>query len=254
MKSMIRFARLGIGVAMLVATHAVHATTVDFDSFAKGTIIKTQLSASGLSITAKNYSNGPQAPVIFDSAARNTPDPDLEGPGWSTGNLPSSTDIGKFIIFDESGVDANKDGRIDNPNDNGHQPGGYFDFTFSKPISSFGFDLVDLDGPKEIRDDGGFVAFFNGKTELKHISFNELIHQGSIFFDPTIKLADHSLNRVSPFTSGELGIPAFDHVRISLGGSGGVDRITFNDVPEPASVAMAALAGATLLLRRRRKA
>ena len=64
--------------------------------------------------------------------------------------------------------------------------------------------------------------------------------------------ADNSANRIQPITARELGLDQMERVEINFGGSGGVDNINFQFIPEPAGLAL--LAAPALLLGRRRKA
>lgn len=238
--------------ASLIAAPVASAASLDFNNLPKGTIAKGQLAAAGVTFTAKIFSNLPQFPIIFDSHSRKTPDPDLEGDTWSVGNLAPVTNLDNFLIIPQDVIDKNNDGRVDNPNDNGDQPAGSMFFNFTSPLSTFGFDLVDIDGPSEFPTSAGYVAFFSGTSELKRVRWSEFISSSSPFFDPTVKYGDHSANRIKPFTLASLGIAPFDRVEINMGGSGGIDNINFTNVPEPTGIALAALGLGAMLCGRRR--
>lgn len=238
-------------VGGIAVSSATHAANLDFNTLPKGTIVEGQLASSGVTITARLNPLLPQSPIIFDSHSRNTPDPDLEGDTWSKGNLAPVTNLDNFLVLPQNVIDKNGDGRVDNPDDNGDQPAGSIIFDFGTRLTSLGFDLVDIDGPKEFSSTAGYVAFFSGNTELKRVGWGELINPSSPFYDPTIKYADHSANRVQPFTTVSLGIGTFDRVEFNLNGSGAIDNVNFKEVPEPAT-GIAVLGLAAGLLRRRR--
>jgi hypothetical protein len=217
------------------------ATLIDFNNLSNRQIVDTEFQASyGLTISAQNVGGGPHLAVIFDSSLTGTLDPDLQGPlpnTWNSGNLAPSTFLGNLLIIAESGAD-NGSGFLDRrPDDEGSRPAGSLFFDFDRPIDSFGFDVVDIEGPEEYGQDSGYFAtFYLGPTELGRVGFGELIDPISSFYDPTIVYGDNSANMIQPITSSDLGTSPFDRVEINMGGSGGVDNINWTHVPEPSSI------------------
>ncbi len=236
-------------IVCLAAAQAV-ANTVTFSGFEHGAVIDDELESShGLTISAVNADgHGPNLAVVFDSLESWTRDPDLEGPAWATGNLAPNTVLGNMLIIQENGTDCNGDGIMDYPDDEGARPAGSLFLDFAAPITSFGFDIVDVEGPSEFGDDSGYVAlFYLGTTPVGSMGFGELIDPNSPFYDPTIQYGDNSANRVSPITAADLGGTMFDRVQINMGGSGAIDNLCYTlppaVIPEPVTLAGVFAAG-----------
>lgn len=219
------------------------AITVDFDSLAHGEKASGQFRADyGLTISAENRGGGPDLAIIFNSTLTGTRDPDLED-AWSGGNIASET-LNNLLIIAENGRDSNHDGLIDHPDDEGSSPAGSIFFDFDNPITSFGFDMIDIEGPDEFGKDSGFFAvFYDGDTVLASVGFSDLIDPTSPFFDPTIAYGNNTANRIQPIMAAQLDLDRFDRVEINLGGSGAVDNISFDPapVPEPSTVCLVGL-------------
>jgi hypothetical protein len=226
------------------------AALIDFDSLQHGEIVNTQF--AGISISADNVGGGPDLVIIFDSRERSTEDTDLEGPGgvpdktWSGGNLPNTTVLGKMLIIAENDKDTDPaDGLIDNSDDEGSRPAGSIYFDFDIAVMSFGFDLIDVEGPDEYSSSSGFfAAFFMDGSPLASVSFGEFDNSASSFFQDAV-YGNNTINRIQPITAADLsdfvgnpGLTKFDHVEINFGGSAAVDNIRSNPVPEPATMLM----------------
>lgn len=279
MQSPFRPAALTIAVGAAIAgaalwsappASAAGATVIDFEKQPNGKPLPhgaklysgfPYKASNDVTISAANsYVDAPDLLAIFDTRQRNTRDPDLEFPYTGGGNL-ATVNLGNIGIIPENNVDANKDGILDLPDDLGRRPAGQVRFLFNKPINSFGFDVVDM----ELREaELPSQLIFQKKTgtnkytEVGRISFKEFKTPTSKYYDPTIKFGDHTANRIKPITAAQLGkgVTQFDRVLFNLGGSGGLDNVTFTfvgAVPEPAT-GLAALAGAALLFPRRRRA
>jgi hypothetical protein len=78
------------------------------------------------------------------SRASPTRDSDHQDP-WSSGNIPTDTLLGRALIVQKTGSL-------------------FFDFAFE--IDSFGFDLVDIEGPSEYGDNSGYFATFSNNDTV----------------------------------------------------------------------------------------
>jgi len=215
-------------------TIQAEAFVLDFDDLPQGDIASLQfLKINGVSISAKNFGNGPGLAIIFDSLNPTGGDNDLAGPPWEGGNLASGNAVlGKILIIAENDVDLDGDGLIDLPDDEGNRPAGSIYFDFIDPMCSVGFDLIDVEGPSEFGRNSGFVAtFFMGGAELARVGFDQFINENSMFYDPTVEYGNNKANRISPITVDALStfsgtsITAFDKVEFNLGVSSAIDNI-----------------------------
>lgn len=211
-------------------------TIIDFNSLQHGEIVNNQYTTSGLTISAVNIGGGPDLAVAFDSTATGTRDSDLEDP-WDKGNLVGST-LGNILIIQENSTGIS-DGIADLPDDEGSRPAGSIFFDFDETVISFGFDLIDVEGPEEYGTDAGYFAtFFNNGAELARVGFGALA--GSTQSAGVVEFGNNSANRIDMITAASLGIAGFDKVEVNFGGSAALDNITF-DVPEPTGLALIAL-------------
>jgi hypothetical protein len=244
------------GVVVFGGAAAVEgATIIDFETLSHGRIVTAQYSSTGVGVTinAVNYGSGASLAVAFDTAMTNTPDPDLEGTNWSGGNIPAGTNLGKVLIIPANGIDANNDGRIDVPDDEGNRPAGYFRFKFNQHIHSFGFDLLDVE-TEEFNSTSGYVALYDNANLVGRVGWGELVDPLSPHYQRGIAWGGKSANRVAPLTSLDFGGKKFNTVILNMGGSGAIDNIVFDEtlIPEPAVASLLAI-GAMGLLRRRRR-
>lgn len=241
-------ARSVCAVAGLVLATSATAEPIlsTFEALAHGEIITNQFAEVGMTIEALNFISPDAKPVAFDSNATGTSDPDLQGPPWSKGNLAPGTNLGMVIIIPENMVDANNDGIIDDPDDEGARPAGELRFTFQDVMTGFGFDVVDMEGPVREASSIEFLLFGDS---VASVDFNDFVTPGSDFYDPTVRFGDRSANRITPITAQQLGIEGFTSVVLHIGGSSAYDNIVV--VPAPAASAL--LAGAGLLTLRRRR-
>jgi len=242
-------ARYLCAVAGLVVASSSVAEPIQtsFESMTHGEIITNQFADVGMSIVAENFHLAAAKPVAFNSNLLGTSDPDLQGPPWSKGNLAPNTNLGMLIIIPENMVDANNDGIIDDPDDEGARPAGDLKFTFDSVMTGFGFDVVDMEGPTREMSSIEFLLFGNS---VATVDFNQFVTPGSQFYDPTVKFGNNSANRISVMSADALGIEGFTSVVIHVGGSGAYDNIVA--VPAPASGLMLGLGGLVATRRRRR--
>ena len=248
----------GLGVLSLAG--AAHAgapggTLIDFNGYPAGEIIDTEYAYEGVVISVQKPagSDSPAVATLYDTTRTGNPDPDLQRP-FDRGNLAGPGPGGNVLILPLNGTDRNGDGRIDQPNDDPSHPAGQFTFDFSTPVSQFGFDLIDVEGPREYDENSGYFAsfYFDGELEAR-VGFGSFVDPTSPFYDPTVKYGDNSANRIRPISAREVGMPQFDRVVLNFGGSGATDNIFFTPVPEPGTIALLGLAAPALLMRRRRR-
>lgn len=228
-------AAVGLSVAGFVHAEPIEAT---FESLVHGEIITNQFADIGMTIAAQNFQLAGAMPIAFDTQFISTADPDLNGPPWGGGNLAPDTILGKVIIVPENMTDANNDGIVDDPDDEGARPAGELSFAFDEMITGFGFDVLDIEG---VTQEATVLEFFRYGDSMASISFDEFTNPLSDFYDSTIEFGNNSANRVQPITADMLGIDGFTSVTIHLGGSSAFDNIV--TIPAPGSVALLALGG-----------
>ena len=241
-------------VASTATVASAASTTIDFEDAVHGERIRTNRYESlGVKIKTENWRKPFDIGVAFNTEARGTADPDLQTP-FDGGNIQHET-LGNILIIQEH--NNLKNGISTSPDDEGGRPAGAFIFNFIEPVVSFGFDVVDVEGPDEYGNGGGFVAtFYKEDRRLNSFSFGDFITPGTLYYDASIVYGNNSANRLPTILASDLGVEHFDRVEVSMGGSGGIDNIRF-DRPSVVPTPSAALGGLGMLglglLRRSRK-
>jgi hypothetical protein len=248
-------------LAMVTNASAASTLLLDFESFSHGQIIDDDM--PGVTVSVDNFrSGGPDLGVIFDTRLRNTPDDDLEGPNgangsWAGGgNIPSDEILGNALIIPTRGGDDGNGFLDEAPNDEGRRPAGVITMLFDSNIRTFGFDLIDVEGPVEYGNGGGFVAsFFSNGSLVTTIDFADFVTPGSLVYDAGITFGNNSANRIVPIDLQQFGPGMINKVQIAMGGSGAVDNILVTMVPTPSAVAVGImmLGGLTIIERRKRR-
>lgn len=233
---------------------------ITFNSIAHGEVASTQI--PGLTISAENFSfdaetgEHPNLALGFDTGETGTADPDLEGPAWAGGNLSpavlASLELGTAIIIAENDVDevdnetgiGPPDGLVDSPDDEGNRPAGVITFELDDPVSSVGFDLIDVEGV--IEEPGNLATFLMGGVVIASIPFSEFLPGG--LHDQGAVFGNNTVNRIAPIG----GFGPFDEIEITLGGSAAVDNLVVG-MPAPGVAGLFALGLGLLGLSRRRE-
>lgn len=224
------FSMIG-ATAGLILTGPAHALTMDFDHDAQGNTIKRgqfideEYADWGVHIQAKNYARPFDAAITFDSLNHSGGDSDLRTDSQRYG-LNNDRERGMVLILAENIKDKNKDGYVDNPDDEGERPAGYFDFLFDSHVNAGGLVMLDIDNHRE---PGSVQFFLDGSLLSQTFNFAAL-------GDNSIQTLDWS------------GFE-YDKMRINLGGSGAVVEVTANPIPEPVTVVLVAGAVAAVGMR-----
>lgn len=250
---------VAMGAGVLALAPHIQGATVTFDNLPAGAFVGSQYFLSdGLLIAAENNRpNGPDVATLFNSEDPNaTQDEDLSRVqtgddayafGWEPGNIPRNTVLNNLLIIAENVRDTSPDdGLIDRPDDEGD--GGRLFFSFSTPINSFGFDLIDMQDDNALN---GGVSFYNNGTLIDRIAFSEFTTNGGTYYDPTVQYGENTANRIRPITAASLGVGQFNAVVVDFATSSAMDTIVYTPIPEPAAAAL--LLGLPMmgLLRRR---
>jgi len=221
--------------------------TLNFDDVAAGTVINNQnpfvtvsaISRTNTAITfnTQNPTGGDTDLVLINNA---TPNP---------GALTNATSPGgNILIISENLNDSNSDGIIDVPDDEGQ--GGTLIFDFLQEVTFFGFNGVDF------TDFGGFltVDLFGAAGNLFSFTIDDVAGPG---VDLVANVGDETFFQLFDNIFGADGVAGVTQARITLGGSGAVDGLSFhvNEVPIPAALPLMMTAlGLGGFASRRRKA
>lgn len=235
-------------LAILLYSQNAAALLLDFED--TGFVHGTQVTNSqGVTINATNIGGGPDLAIIFDTDQASTRDPDLVGP-WDGGNLYDTNDLNNILIIAENSIDANNDGLIDNPDDEGSRPAGTLSLEFVSQLTSVSFDLVDIERSGE----NGNVSFYDGSTLLTSVSFGQFVDSSDAYFQAGVVYGNNYANSIGTISATDLGIAGFNRIDFNLAGSGGIDNINVNEVPEPATMVLfgAGLTGLAAWKRRKK--
>ena len=239
--------------ATALASAASAQNVIDFGGIATLDTVTTQV--PGLTVSASSpFADSPEEVFAWDFNGF----PEFEFAGqqapFTSGNA-TGRDLGQGIALrGPEGVLTGFDVlpfAIPTPLEK-RRPAGTINLAFDAPLQSFGFTIVDVEGPEEFGTDTGFfLDFLSNGQDIATFDFADFITEGSDLFDPSIAFGDRSANQIQPITAAQLGVDGFDEVRISLGGSAILAQVTATAVPTPsAALAGLALLGAGALRRR----
>ena len=176
---------------------------IDFESLSEGQLVGNGTLGAGINVTVNNKnSSHPDQAIIFDSSCPggcSGNDPDLETPGFGTGN---DTAQGKILIIAEDVVDvAPADGLVDDPDDEAAGGSITIDFPSLRRLSSFRV----VDG----EESGGSVVVTNTATSESQTIPIPVVGDGGA----TTITVDNPIEA--------------DQVTVNLAGSGAIDDFLF---------------------------
>ena len=197
---------------------SAYALTLDFEGFAAGTKVTNQF--AGALISANNPNKSFDDAILFDTQNITGGDSDL-----ATGNAKIPTNYGMVLIISENNGDANNDGIIDNPDDEGR--GGSMMVKYDRVYTGGKSVIIDTE------EEGSIDFYLDGN----------LVNGESV-----------TINGIADGTAQVLSWDgfAYDEVHFNLAGSGALGEL--EAVPEPATMAIFGLGAAALAARRKRKA
>jgi hypothetical protein len=201
------YVRLALLVCACLAPHAASAAVMlDFETDARGnplaagTIVRGQYKRWDIHIDAGNATPGhPDRAIIFDTSNPTGNDFDLATPGYHPTN---TTSYGNVLILAENRRDYNRDGIIDDPDDEEHNPAGWISFRADRPQNVASFTFLDIE------ETDGSIDFF-----LYGIWVNSI---------PIPALDDNAIT-----TAAADGFE-FNSVRINFAGSGALVDLMFD--------------------------
>ncbi|MEM9102511.1 MAG: putative Ig domain-containing protein [Pseudomonadota bacterium] len=183
---------------------------IDFEGIFPGEIIDDEYEFLGLTISAENFSNGPDLAVLFDSFAPTGGDDDLGAPFLFEQKLPNYP--GNILIIQENANGCNGV-YCDEPDDEGSRPGGRFTFEFESPVNFLNIDVFDIEY-EEGNNSNNQVIFYDENNSI--ISQSKLPNTG-----------DNGWNAMS------FDVDGVSTMTIDLPGSGALDKLVFETNYDP---------------------
>ncbi len=211
------------------------ADVIDFDDFAKGTIIDDEY-APLLSVGVKNLGGGPDVAVIFDTLDPSGGDSDLGGPFNSNNpDLQDNYTANNVLIIHER-FDCN-DLTCREPDDEGSRQAGRFFFDFTSSITLESIDFFDVETAENGRRSENAIRLFDS-------AYNEIMP--NTFYTPDTG-GDNMWDRLV------FNVEGVRRIELNMGGSGAIDNITYSVIPIPSAIWLfgCGLIGLVALARRR---
>lgn len=210
---------------LLCLGSAANAVVLGFDDFATGQIIDDEYAlqpATGVTVSAVNLSDGPDAAIIFDTNSPTGGDFDLAGPFSSDNPLLSDNFApGNVLIIQETNDCNFTTGFCAEPDDEGSQAAGRFEFTFNSAVTLNTLDFFDI----EFNENNGHP---DSEIHLFDMNGSE-IFSGS-FFVPNTN-GDNKWNQL------DFGNAAgVKRMVIEMKGSGAIDNLAYTAIPVPAAI------------------
>ncbi len=163
--------------------------------------------------------------ITFDTSLTGTADDDLEALNLDVGNLGSlgQDAFGNSLIVAENLVDADGDGIIDSPDDNGSGGWAHFDFD-STSVTNFGFDVLDIDSGES----SDFFAFIYDDAGSYYRLTGDEMRDTFGSTEGTVVWGDYSANRIDPISAAQMSLTNISGVLFNLPNGGSFDNISFS--------------------------
>jgi len=236
-----RICTLTLGLGILAFATSAHADNVDFQGFTPGQPVTAAGFGNGVFAVSAVDNNpfGPQTATVIDTDVNRPAQTDMEFP-FKGGNL-KTTRLRKVLVVQKAPGAANFSAA-----------GGQLDLTFSNPLKSFGFDVLDMETGNAAASS---VTFKSGGGTLAVIPFSAFTMVGSPYKNVGVVYGDNTANRIKPILNSQVG-GDFDEVVFDFNDPTGIDTLNYKlqTVPEPTAAAGLLLGLPALLARRRRKA
>ncbi|WP_432798282.1 PEP-CTERM sorting domain-containing protein [Poriferisphaera sp. WC338] len=214
--------------------------TFDDDAFGAslpaGTIMDDEYQPWGVIVSGTNNNKVHDIAALFDSGNPTGGDDDLETPGYHDTN---GVALGHVLIVAENDLDANNDGVLDDPDDEGNDPttgpfAAEIDFMFDQVFESGYLDVLDIEGAND-----------TASIEPSNVTF--LLDGIVVEVIEITGLGDNSVERITWENV------LFDQIHVNFYRSGAVDNVFVGDaVPEPGMLALMAVGGAFMGWRGRK--
>lgn len=216
----------------LCGTANAEVISIDFEGNQTGALVDGQLNP----FVSLNTTGGTGEGIIFDTNNPTGGDEDLRLITDLTPNVQFPAPAGNVLIVAENLIDADMNGLVDIPDDNGG--GGMFTFDFTQDVVFLGFNAVDF------TDGNGFLTvelFDAGGGELFSFTIDDIMRTG---VDLVADVGDNVFFGLFENVFDDYGVDGVRQAKITLGGSGAIDTLTFklSEVPVPAALPLMASA------------
>lgn len=208
--------------ATATPTLANQIDRVQFEQLRHGQLVDQPI--EGLSITTLDDDATRSDARAFDTTARGTGLPDLEGFNgqdrpWERGNLDPQTDTGIVLTVephDDSAPATEPAADADTLADCAP-----LRISFNQRVDSFAMDVVNVVQPHT-----ALMRFFRGEVELAAVRLSEMLDPDSRFYDNTLDFGPRSINRLQEITADALDTDAFDRIEVTLIGAA-IDNVVY---------------------------